>query len=360
MRDLVAFFEYRPNILTIEYEHETWDMSIHNVDRDVFDFEASTLKKGQILEIRDQKVRVEEVTDEKITLFWGHRFDVIVDEDIVTNGRDNENIYLSYDYTTLKFSYHFLCAYEKLMGLLDELSEPTDEDKQFVYDVIDVLIEVEEYCYYPLLALLKASDDWDSYEIVRRDEFRQILRKGIEKGCLGPEEYTAWYFMMNIVDDNDYNEIFEDKDEIIALCENAVKDNSAAKYILKLLKPEPPKAKPQPNVAKYNPNYKYRLEAAINGTENEELKSYLRFFMNIDYTTSDETEFYAKIREFRDMLLSYMEKRKLTEVDTYNDITKVFDEALDYEVENEYTLGVPYNKCMDLLIEIEILDKCYS
>lgn len=63
---------------------------------------------------------------------------------------------------------------------------------------------------YPLAALIMSCDNWDTFEIVRMEQFKKILLKGIEKGCLLHDEDYAWQIMEIAAANNDPTEFMDD------------------------------------------------------------------------------------------------------------------------------------------------------
>lgn len=82
---------------------------------------------------------------------------------------------------------------------------------------VNTLIEKGEVGYYPLKALLMACDDFDSLEISDFNLFRDILKEGIEKGALSPDDEKGWSYLMLAAENNDPTEFMTDMDRYFDL-----------------------------------------------------------------------------------------------------------------------------------------------
>lgn len=106
----------------------------------------------------------------------------------------------------------------------------TDEnictDKKRVLALIDEMISLGKTELYPLKAVLLSSDNWATKEIVRINQFRDILLEGIEKGSLSPTDSIGWKWLSLISEDNDPAEFMTDLEAYYRLLWNAVENGN--------------------------------------------------------------------------------------------------------------------------------------
>ncbi len=97
----------------------------------------------------------------------------------------------------------------------------TTEAEEEVLHYVDLYLE-EDPEMYAIKAMLEASNNWDTFEIVRPDQYRAILLEGIDKGALAPENAFAWSMLGLAAQSNDPQEFMTDIDRYYDLLATAV------------------------------------------------------------------------------------------------------------------------------------------
>lgn len=97
-----------------------------------------------------------------------------------------------------------------------KLPEDIEQRKTDILAIIDKMISIGCRTVYPLKALLTSADDWNSCEIVRVDQYRKILKEGVEKYAFGQgarQSAKAWEYLELAMRTNGIDPLFE-SDEI--------------------------------------------------------------------------------------------------------------------------------------------------
>lgn len=116
-----------------------------------------------------------------------------------------------------------------LLGLVGDLHqredkmcypETTEMEERLLFH-LDKLIEAGDAELYVLRALLSASNNWSTFAIVRKEQFRELLLEGIDKGCLAPGHKYDWSILGAAAMSNDPEEFMTDMERYYDLLATA-------------------------------------------------------------------------------------------------------------------------------------------
>ena len=102
-----------------------------------------------------------------------------------------------------------LGLYNSICSLQAEGTDTTAMEQQ-VLTLLDEAIEEGYVEAYPMKALLESSNDWTQLVICRMTQFQIILREGVDKGCLAPDNDFAWIWLEIAAKNNDPTPFLED------------------------------------------------------------------------------------------------------------------------------------------------------
>lgn len=115
------------------------------------------------------------------------------------------------------------------------LSETAAEEQEAL-GILESLISSGQRSLYPLMALLSASNNWQTPVIVRMSQFRDILLEGIEAGSLSPEDEDGWAWLMEAAEINDPSDFMTDMERYYNLLSDAMETgNQDAREILDMI-----------------------------------------------------------------------------------------------------------------------------
>lgn len=207
--------------------HVTRDMSIANsydknyyLNIDSFD---KTNEKIILDPLDGECVTLVSVTEDYAILQWGNK-DYIVryGTQVYTDETCIKNPYLSSDMLQLTFTYRETPGYTKLWNMIarlgcDELEKKEEKieitrRKKEILHYIDISIMEGNTGLYVARALLNIYNNWGTCEISDIKCFQQNLLKGIDKGCLAPDNQIGWEWMEVASKYNDSSVFMEDMD----------------------------------------------------------------------------------------------------------------------------------------------------
>lgn len=86
----------------------------------------------------------------------------------------------------------------------DHLLLSTANDEKQVLELLYQATDAGFVDAYVMIALLESANNWSNLIIVRPMEFQILLRRGVTKGCLGPDGHEeAWEWMRIAAMNND-------------------------------------------------------------------------------------------------------------------------------------------------------------
>ncbi len=80
--------------------------------------------------------------------------------------------------------------------------------------------------YYLWYAALLCCDDWNTYLLVRPDEFRDMMQRAVKRNCLHPKEQLNWRVLDMLSDNNDPDTFMDDKDKYYDLLATAMEEGN--------------------------------------------------------------------------------------------------------------------------------------
>lgn len=98
--------------------------------------------------------------------------------------------------------------------------ETTGMEERLLFH-LDRLIGAGDTELYVLRALLSASNNWSTFAIVRKEQFRGLLLEGIGRGCLAPDRKYDWSILGAAAMSNDPEEFMTDKERYYDLLATA-------------------------------------------------------------------------------------------------------------------------------------------
>ena len=209
----------------IRVTHVTRDMSVKNTyDADYYvDIDSNNKKKECIcLDPLDGGcVKLVSVTADAVTLKWNNKeFYVRLGTQTSTENIYIENPLLSSDSIKLTFAYRELPTYAELWNMIaslgcDELEQKEEryiltDRKNEILHFIDKAIEKGNTGLYVAKALLTIYNSWGTCKINSIRCFQKDLLRGIEHGCLAPDNGFGWEWMKVATKYNDPSDFMED------------------------------------------------------------------------------------------------------------------------------------------------------
>lgn len=197
-----------PIELRITVSHTTRDMSVAGYyANDVFVC-FKELKERELIDLEKLdcgSVRILSVSEDVIVLQWREdEYTVPIGKEASSESIKLDNPYLSLDLLKLTFRYRKIPDYDELIDMIVAISEEdlqeedgshnADRKKDVIY-FTDKVIAGGHLDLYPLKALLEASRNWGTCEIVFQNIFCRILSEAIDKGCLATDDAAAWNWM---------------------------------------------------------------------------------------------------------------------------------------------------------------------
>ena len=167
------------------------------------------------------RVKLVSVTEDAVTLKWGEEeFHVNFGSEVSTKEYLIDNPHLSSDSLKLTFSYHKTPNYAELWSMIakvgcDELEGKEERRaltarKKYILHHIKKAIEHGNTGLYLTDALLSIYNNWGTCEIDNIRFFREKLLKGIERGCLAPDNHYGWEWLEVASRYNDPADFMED------------------------------------------------------------------------------------------------------------------------------------------------------
>lgn len=212
--------------IRIRATHVTRDMSIGNTyDVNYYvDIDRSNNMEGKNIcldRLDGGCVGLISVTEDAVNLKCGNEvFYVKFGTSVSTREYLISNPLLSYDSLKLTFTYRKVPNYIELWNMIaslgcDELDGKEERHiltarKNEILHFINKAIEKGNTGLYVAKALLTEYNSWGTCEINCIDCFRQELLKGIECGCLAPDNYFGWEWMEVAAKYNDPSDFMED------------------------------------------------------------------------------------------------------------------------------------------------------
>lgn len=208
-------------------------MSVGIHDSDTFVVPIEELAAGQTVA---GTVHIVSVSPQCIIAnYKGHELTVNFGEAVSSKESGSGNPYLSYEGFSVRLEYADLTDFNHTLEIIQDVSEyhrRLNAIGQFalpakiVEEQNEVRRNLSQLCnsdisLYPLYALLMACENWTTFEIVRMKQFKKILLKGIEKGCLLHDVDYAWQTMELAATNNDPTGFMDDMEryyDIIAAC----------------------------------------------------------------------------------------------------------------------------------------------
>lgn len=234
--------------LRVRATERTMDMSVSNTEYGDMDIPEKDLKKGARFEVPhfpDSAFEILKASEDKVRVQWcSHEYEIPLGNTVTTRNILLDNPYLSVDEMHIRFEYREIPLYTRAMRLLDKIAKlhgamdprnaGTTKAEQKVLDMLDELIyENGRTDLYPLKALLDASNNWSTCQIVRMSHFRHILLEGIDKGCLAPDQEEAWDWMEAAAGNNDPAEFMDDTERWYDILMTAAEEgNTIARDIM--------------------------------------------------------------------------------------------------------------------------------
>ena len=224
--------------IRVRATHFTRDMSIGNtyyVDyyADIDQFDNPKDKCITLEPLDGGCVELVSVTKDAVALKWGEdEFLVKLGSDVTTKDYMVDNPRLSSDSLKLTFCYRCVPNYADLWSMIanlgcDEQGGKEDDHllaarKEDILHFIDKTIERGNTGLYVAKALLNESNNWGTCQINCLNLFRQQLLKGIECGCLAPDNHYGWEWMEVASKYNDPTDFMEDMELYYDLLDSAV------------------------------------------------------------------------------------------------------------------------------------------
>lgn len=226
--------------LGITITRKARDMSVGIFDTETFQVPVDTLAAGKPVEhpkYGGTVLNIISVSPEEIVAEWRDQvLTVKFGETVTSRQAAGRNSHLNEGYTaTLEYADfadldHTLRIvgevrdYHQRLASIGEFSLPTKIVAQQT-QVRENLSQLSrnDVSYYPLYALLAASDNWFTLEIVRPEQFKEILLEGIDKGCLEPNIDYAWQIMDLAAQHNDPTGFMDDMDRYYDILATATK-----------------------------------------------------------------------------------------------------------------------------------------
>lgn len=225
------------------------DMSvgISNTIKSVIPFDE--IRQGERIDFPYVILKALQVDDDHLTLEWtdyNHEIcELKLGQDAEINTGQNASS-LSPTTKWLKLSFKYMTLEDKMFEIFKKISDYhygldnqsqigyTVEDEAIVLRLMDELIKQGDEELIILKALLSASNNWYSGEIVRPEVFRRILLKGIDRRCLSPENINAWSWMKDATLNNDLSEFKDDLNRYYDIFAKAAEGgNEDACYVMK-------------------------------------------------------------------------------------------------------------------------------
>lgn len=196
--------------LRIRATHVTRDMSVANTYNEDYYVGIDSFDNGEKTICLDSLdggcVKLISVTEDAVTVKWnGKEFVVKLGTHVSTEECLIDNPHLSSDSLTLTFSYSMIPNYAELWNMIvslgcDELDKKEERwiltnRKKKILHFIDKAIEKGNTGLYVAKALLSIYNNWGTCEIDCIECFQKALLKGIDCGCLAPDNYFGWEWM---------------------------------------------------------------------------------------------------------------------------------------------------------------------
>lgn len=212
--------------LGIKATHVTRDMSVGNtysVDyyTDIDQFGGNEETCINLPRLDGGRVKLVSVTEDAVTLKWGEEeFHVNFGSEVSTKEYLINNPLLSSDLLKLIFFYRKSPNYAELWSMIakvgcDELEGKEERRaltarKKYILHHIKKAIEHGNTGLYVTDALLSIYNNWGTCEIDNIRFFREKLLKGIERGCLAPDNHYGWEWLEVASRYNDPADFMED------------------------------------------------------------------------------------------------------------------------------------------------------
>lgn len=224
--------------IQIRATHATHDMSVSNCYDKYYHFDIDPFNKEEKIISLDTLdggcVKITSNTKDAATLEWGNKkFYVELGTHVSTEECLMDNPLLSSDSLKLTFTYRKVPNYAGLWNMIaslgrDELDEKEEKymltaRKKEILHFIDKAIGKGNTGLYVAKALLTEYNNWGTCEINCIQSFRHELLKGIERGCLAPDNHFGWEWMEVATKYNDPSGFMEDMELYYEVLDTAAK-----------------------------------------------------------------------------------------------------------------------------------------
>lgn len=175
-----------------------------------------------------------------IANYKGQELTVNFGETVSSKEESSGNAYLSYEGFSVTLEYADLSDFDHTVKIVQDVGRYHErlhaigefalpdwvvEEQNEACQNLSHLCE-SDVSLYPLKALLAACDNWTTFEIVRLKQFKEILLKGIDKGCLLHDENYAWQIMEIAATNNDPAEFMDDMERYYDILATAAENGN--------------------------------------------------------------------------------------------------------------------------------------
>lgn len=229
------------------------DMSvgISNTLKAIIPFEE--IRQGERIDFPYVILKALQVDDDHLTLEWTDHDHYICELQLGQEAKiETGNNASSLTPTTkwLNLSFKYMTLEDKMFEIFQKIADyhnglsndfqsqiqHTAHDEAIVLRLIDELIKQGDVELYLFKAILFASNNWYTGEIVRPSVFRHIFLKGIDHGCLAPECHNAWDWLKVAAINNNPMEFMDDMDRFYDILATAVEvGNETAREIMDMI-----------------------------------------------------------------------------------------------------------------------------
>lgn len=230
--------------LNITINRSARDMSVAIHDSESFMVPVNELAGGKPVPHPKQNgllLEIISVSPEKIVAKWHDEIlTVNFGESVSSKEEGSCNPYLSFEGFSATLEYADFSDFEHTVKIIREVGDYHQRLQAIgEFALPDRIVEkqrqarqnISQLCVgdvsrYPLNALLAASDNWTTFEIVRLEQFKKILLKGIGKGCLLHDVDYAWQIMEVAATNNDPAEFMDDMERYYDILATAAENGN--------------------------------------------------------------------------------------------------------------------------------------
>lgn len=244
--------------LNITINHSAMDMSVAIHDSESYMVPVDELSDGKPVAHPTYGgilLKIITVSPEKIEAKWHNEIlTVNFGETVSSKEHSTGNAYLSSEGFSVTLEYADFSDFDHSVRIIQDIGDYHERIQSFgKFGLSDEIIaqqqqarsNISRLCdsdvsLYPLNALIAACDNWTTFEIVRMNQFKKILLKGVSKGCLLHDVDYAWQIMETAAINNDPAEFMDDKELYYSILATAAENgNTVALDIMnKIWKPK--------------------------------------------------------------------------------------------------------------------------